>query len=184
MPLKIGKPDISDPIGKISGKFSIEELTNCQKVLLEIKEQNIVYGGGINQIFVVIQDAIKLRVDGVIYMFHIKDSIAEENQGNGEGISIYRRTGDTLSVLYNEDNIPTINEAIDVLNMKSITGVVTGIINGKFLGISGLYCHDGNKEGEDYPDLIDEIKITQLKDDEIEDLEDAGIKVTILNPLI
>lgn len=173
-----------DPIGKISWKFSIKELTDCHNVLLEMQKQNVVYEWWIEQILKIVQDAIKLRVEGVIYMFHTEDSIAEENQWNWEGVSIYRRTWDTLTVLSNEDNIPTVNEAIDFLNMKSITLVVTWIINGKFLWISWHYCHDWNKEWEDYPDLIDEIKNIQLKDDEINDLEDAWIKVTILNPLI
>jgi hypothetical protein len=186
MPSKIWKSDTNktDPIGRISWRFSIEELTDCQKVLLKIQKQNIVYDWWIKQILEIVQEAIKLRIEGVIYMFHTEDSIAEENQWNWEGVSIYRRTWDTLTVLYNEDNIPTINEAIDVLKEKSITWLVTWIINGKFLWIKWHYCYDWNNEWEDYPDLIDEIKNTKLKDDEIGALEDAWIKVTILNPLV
>ncbi len=174
----------TDPIGKISWNFSPEELGSCHRVLLEIKRQNVVYDWWIEQILKIVQDAIKLRVEGVIYMFHIEDSIAVNNLWNWEGISIYRRTWNTLTANYNEDDVPKIEKAIDLLIERNVNKVVTWPIIGDFLWLSWNQSDDRNKKWESYPDLIDIIIRSQLDDIEIKALNDAWIEVTIQNPLI
>ncbi len=173
-----------DLIGKLAWNFSLTELTDCQNVLLEIGWWKIVDTWIIAPILKTVKEAIKLRVEWVIYMFHIEDSIAETNSWNWEGVALLRRTWDTLTYIYNEENVPTIEEAIDILRNSNVSSVITWIIMNKFLWIMWKYIHDWNNSGENYPDLIDEIIKTPLKVEEIEALEDAWIKVTVLSPLV
>ena len=123
-------------------------------------------------------DAIgKLKLDGKIYAFHVDDSYADFQFGNGEGVELYLRQGDTLREFYvpeSRDYVYSEDSTIRILKEKKIPTVYTGEIshNSEFLGLP-YEC-----------DEEDPVRRMVLRDYEIEAFESENIRVVRLDHLI
>lgn len=130
-----------------------------------------------------IQEAIKLSVDSIIYLFHTYDSITEQNLWNSEWVSIYKKVENDVEKINNENDLPEIEDVIKILKEMLVNVIITWNINDKFLWIERKYTHNNNDEWEDNPNCYDVISNDPLEEYEIEALKEAWINVLFIDEL-
>jgi hypothetical protein len=119
----------------------------------------------------------RLKLDGKICAFHVDDSYADFQSGNGEGVELYLRQGDKLRDFHipgSRDFVYSENDAIKVLKERKISTIYTGKIpyNSEFLGLP-YEC-----------DEDDPVRRMLLRDYEIQSFESENIQVVRLDHLI
>lgn len=176
--------ELKGRIDELSSSLSLGELAGWVKVLEEFQRLWLTENWWIHPDLSIIQDAIKLKVESMIYLFHTKDELSDRNLGNWEWISIHERTWNILINQSCEDNIPGIEQVIEFLQNRGIKRVITWPINGGFLWISEESTLNTNNSGEDFDDLIYTTINIKLNDEEIKIIEDAWIEVEVLDELI
>jgi hypothetical protein len=120
----------------------------------------------------------KLKLEGRLYAFHVDDSWAQNESGEGNGVEVYLRQGDILRDFYVacQDYVYSAGDAAHRLNEAHKPIVYTGDIPEKsdFLGIE-----QKSEDGDG-----DIIVRTSLEDGEVRAFEGRDIKVIRLDSLI
>jgi len=163
----------------LSFRFNKRDIANLKAILEHLKSDNLLTIPQ-NEVQRALDglDAIgKLKLDGKVYAFHIEDDFAVERSGDGCGIELYLRQGDRLNEFYvfpSRDDVYPVCGAINFLKKRKILHVYTGQIqyNASFLGL--------HRECDEEDPVTRDI----LEDEEIEEFESNGIKVTVLDSLI
>lgn len=128
----------------------------------------------------ILEEITRLKQEKKYYAFHIEDSWADEQTGQGEGISLYVRIGNKLKEAYSHclsDRVPQENEILNYLYNQKISTIYTGDIsvsNG-FLGV----IHESIDENDGHS-----IIHAKLKNDEISYFASNRIKITVLDYLL
>jgi hypothetical protein len=110
------------------------DLSNFKAVLERLKSDNLltISPEETQRALKGLEDIGKLKLEGKVYAFHVSDSLAEYESGNGEGVELYLRQGNRLEEFYVppiRDYVYSVSDAIDFLHSKKIHAIFTGSIS-------------------------------------------------------
>lgn len=170
--------DDKKSLEQLATNLTPEELAKTKAFLqkIEKKELTTYSGKELQNIYSIIEEISTLQLKSSHYAFHVYDSYAEMN-GNSEGVELYKRVGDHLEEefrRYDRDSLYEIDELIDYCKEQNITHVISG----NFAKEIFLDFH------RDFLDDEDPGHYSGLDKQEVEALQEAGIKVTYLEILI
>lgn len=177
-----------DPLIIFAQNSCISDLDKAQTVIFDLIKHDPQLSEAWNKIIQSLIEAIKLKSEGIVYLFEREDSWLSKSHDftNWYWIDSYLRIqNDFKQILSTHSHVPTIEETIIYLQEENIQHIITGNIPSKWIwGLSAYFEYgwedsDGNDNGDEID--IDHIERSVLSESHISFLKKNGISVDIVN---